>query len=99
MSEYKNHWSSSSENKNQIRKLDEKQTYNIINVEKIKTSFGKKYILIDDNDNRYWTINKIDEFIKDNKEVKQFELITSEFKTFTNKKGEKISYLSVNINY
>ena len=41
MSEYKNHWSSSSENKNQIKKLDEKQTYNIVDVEKVKTSFGK----------------------------------------------------------
>ena len=99
MSEYKNHWSSSSENKNQIKKLDEKQTYNIVDVDKVKTSFGKKYVLIDDNDNRYWTINKIDEFIKNNKQVKQFELITSEFKIFTNNKGEAIKYLSVDINY
>jgi len=99
MSSYKNHWSSEPENKNQIRKLDEKQTYNIKNVEKIKTPFGKKYILIDDNDNRYWTISKIDEFIKENKEIKEFELITSEFKVFTNKKGEAIRYLTVDINY
>ena len=59
----------------------------------------KKYFLIDDNDNRYWTISKIDEFIKENKEIKEFELITSEFKVFTNKKGEAIRYLTVNINY
>ena len=90
MSEYKNHWSSSSENKNQIKKSDENQTYNIVDVDKVKTSFGKNYILIDDNDNRYWTINKNDEFIKNNKEVKQFELIISEFKIFTNNKGEAI---------
>lgn len=43
--------------------------------------------------------NKIDEFIKANKQVKQFELITSEFKIFTNKKGEAVRYLSVDINY
>ena len=75
MSEYKNHWSSSSENKNQIKKLDEKQTYNIVDVDKVKTLFGKKYVLIDDNDNRYWTINKIDEFIRKYKQVKNESII------------------------
>ena len=99
MSSYSNHWSSASESKNQIRKLDEKQTYQIKDVEKLKTAFGKKYVLVDDNDNRYWTINKIDEFIKANKQVKQFELITSEFKVFKNKKGEEIKYLDIDINY
>ena len=99
MSSYKKHWSSASESKNQIRKLDEKQTYQIKDVEKLKTAFCKKYVLVDEEDNRYWTINKIDEFIKANKEVKQFELITSEFKIFTNKKGEAVRYLTVDINY
>ena len=99
MSNYSNHWSSASESKNQIRKLDEKQTYQIKDVEKLKTAFGKKYVLVDDNDNRFWTINKIDEFIKANKQVKQFELITSEFKIFMNKKGEAVRYLTVDINY
>ena len=41
---YSHHWSSEPENKNQIKKLDEKQTYNIKNVEKIKTPFGKKNV-------------------------------------------------------
>ena len=41
MSSYSNHWSSASESKNQIRKLDEKQTYEIKDVEKLKTAFGK----------------------------------------------------------
>ena len=99
MSGYKNHWSSEKQTKNQIKRLEEKQTYNIKDVEKIKTSYGEKNILIDVNDNRYWTLNKIDEFIKQNKEIKQFELITSEYKTFKNDLGETIKYLSININY
>lgn len=99
MSNYSKHWSSANESDNHIRKLDEKTTYQIKDVEKLKTAFGKKYVLIDNNDNRFWTINKIDEFIKANKEVKQFELITSEFKIFTNKKGEAVRYLTVDINY
>ncbi len=99
MEKFNNHWSSAKESKNQISKLSESLIYNIKDVEKLQTSFGKKYVLIDDNDNRYWTINKIDEFIKANKQVKQFELITSEFKIFTNNKGEAIKYLSVDINY
>ena len=99
MSGYKNHWSSEKQTKNQIKRLEEKQTYRIKDVEKIKTSYGEKNILIDINNNRYWTINKIDEFIKQNKEIKQFELITSEYKTFKNDLGETIRYLTVNINY
>ena len=99
MSSYSNHWSSASESKNQIKKLDEKQTYQIKDVEKLKTAFGKKYVLVDDNDNRFWTINKIDEFIKANKQVKQFELITSEYKSFKNKKGDEIKFLSIDINF
>ena len=99
MSGYKNHWSSEKQTKNQINRLEEKQTYNIKDVEKIKTSYGEKNILIDENNNRYWTLNKIDEFIKQNKEIKQFELITSEYKTFKNDLGQTIKYLSININY
>ena len=89
------HWSSDSKNK--INKLVENKTYNIVNVEKIQTSFGKKYVLIDDSNNRYWTNNKLDSFIKDNKDVKNFTLTTSELKSFTNKKGQKINYLDIDI--
>lgn len=74
-------------------------TYQIKDVQKIQTSFGKKYVLIDDEDNKYWTIKKIDEFIKEHKQIKQFELTTSEYKTFKNKKGEEIRYLTIDINY
>ena len=99
MSEYKNHWSSAIESKNQITKLDENTIYKIKDVEKLQTSFGKKYVLIDEEDNKYWTNNKVDEFIKEHKQIKQFELITSEYKTFKNKKGEEIKYLTIDINY
>ena len=93
------HWSSASESKNQINKLVESKSYNIVDVQKIQTSFGKKYVLIDDSNNRYWTNNKLDSFIKDNKDVKKFTLTTSELKSFTNKKGQKICYLDIDIDY
>jgi len=99
MSSYSNHWSSAKESNNQINKLDENMTYQIKDVQKIQTSFGKKYVLIDNEDNKYWTIKKIDEFIKEHKQIKQFELTTSEYKTFKNKKGEEIRYLTIDINY
>ena len=41
MSEYQNDWSSQKDNNNQIKKLDEKQTYQIKDVEKLKAAFGK----------------------------------------------------------
>ena len=99
MSSYNNHWSSAKESNNQINKLDEKHTYQIVDVQKQQTSFGKKYVLIDDSNNRYWTNNKVDEFIKEHKDIKKFQLITSEFKSFKNKKGEEIKYLSIDINF
>ena len=99
MSAYKNHWSSGNNTKNQINKLNENMIYKIKDVQKLQTSFGQKYVLIDEDENRYWTNNKIDEFIKEHKQIKQFELITSEFKTFMNKKGEDIKYLTIDINY
>ena len=93
------HWSSAKESNNQINKLVENKTYNIVNVDKIQTSFGKKYVLIDDGNNRFWTNNKLDLFIKEHKDVKKFTLKTSELKSFTNKKGQKINYLDIDIDY
>ena len=98
-SSFGNHWSSESDNTNRITKLDEKHIYMITDVEKLQTSFGKKYVLVDDSNCKYWTNNKIDEFIKAHKDIKRFQLITSEFKSFKNKKGETIKYLTVDINF
>ena len=64
-----------------------------------KLHLVKKYVLVDEDDNKYWTNNKVDEFIKEHKQIKQFELQTSEYKTFKNKKGEEIKYLTIDINY
>ena len=99
MSNYNNHWSSAKESNNQINKLDEKHIYQIVDVQKLQTSFGKKYVLVDESNSRYWTNNKVDEFIKEHKDIKKFQLITSEFKSFKNKKGEEIKYLSIDINF
>ena len=93
------HWSSASRSKNQINKLVESKTYNIVDVQKIQTSFGKKYVLIDAENEIFWTNNKLDSFIKENKDVKKFTLTTSELKSFTNKKGQKICYLDIDIDY
>ena len=99
MSNYNNHWSNGNNTKNQINKFDEQQIYKIKDVEKLQTSFGKKYVLIDEEDNKYWTNNKVDEFIKEHKQIKQIELITSEYKTFKNKKCDEIKFLFIYINY
>ena len=71
----------------------------IVDVQKLQTSFGKKYVLIDDSNNRYWTNNKVDEFIKTHKDIKRFQLITSEFKTFKSKNGNEIRYLTIDIDF
>jgi len=98
MSEFKNHWTNEKpELLTKIDKLNENETYEIKNVEKIETSFGKRYIIIDKNDNRYWPNKSVDKFIHEHKNIKQFKLKTSEFKTFNNKKGEEIKYLDVDI--
>ena len=82
-----------------IGKLDENMNYQIKNVEKIETSFGKRYVLVNEDNTKYWPNKSIEQFIREHKDVKEFEIITSEFKTFKNKKGEEIRYLDVDINY
>ena len=96
---YTKHWSSENNNSNKIQKLEENKTYKIKDVVTLQTSFGKKFVLVDEDDKQYWTNNQVNEFLKENRKVKQFELITSEFKIFVNKKGDEIRYLSIDINY
>ena len=71
MSSYNNHWSSANESSNQISKLAEKHIYMITDVQKLQTSFGKKFVLVDEDDNQYWTNNQVNEFLKENRKVKQ----------------------------
>jgi hypothetical protein len=88
MSSYNNHWSSANESSNQINKLAEKHIYQIVDVQKLQTSFGKKYVLIDDSNNRYWTNNKVDEFIKAHKDIKR--VVGNVAKSLLNKYHESI---------
>ena len=98
MSEFKNHWSNKKpEQLTKIEKLYEETEYNIKNVEKIETSFGKRYVLVDEDDTKYWPNKAVEKFIHEHKNIKQFKIKTSEFKTFENKKGEKIRFLDVYI--
>jgi hypothetical protein len=100
MSRYNNHWTNEKpEQLTKVEKLDENETYEIKNVEKIETSFGKRYVLIDKEDNRYWPNKSIEKFIHEHKDIKKFKLQTSEFKSFLNKKGEEIRFLDVDIYY
>ena len=100
MSRYNNHWTNEKpEQLTKVEKLDENETYEIKNVEKIETSFGKRYVLIDKEDNRYWPNKSIEKFIHEHKDIKKFKLQTSEFKSFLNKKGEEIIFLDVDIYY
>ena len=100
MSKYNNHWTNEkSELHTRVEKLNENETYEIKNVEKIETSFGKRYILIDKEDNRYWPNKSVEKFIHEHKDIKKFKLHTSDFKSFLNKKGEEIKFLDVDIYY
>ena len=95
--EYQNHWSSESES-NQIRKLDAGRSYEIVDVEKFKTQFGVKYVLVADDGSKHWTNNKLNEFINSNKNIKTFHLTTLEAKSFKAAKGE-VSYIPVEISW
>ena len=100
MSSYNNHWTNEKQESSQkIEKLEETKIYEIINVEKIETSFGKRYVLTDKENNKYWPNKSIEKFIHEHKDIKKFKLQTSEFKSFLNKKGEEIRFLDVDIYY
>ena len=83
-------------NQQQLISLVKNTTYEIVNVEKLKTQFGNKYVLVSNNGFKYWTNNKINEFITANKGIKKFHLETLEVKTFKSKKGD-VTYISVEI--
>ena len=98
MSTYKNKWSSESNESTTINKLDVNRVYDIVDVEKLKTKFGNKYVLVADNGSKYWPNSKINEFIADNKSVKKFQLETFDAKTFESNKGQ-ITYIPVQISW
>ena len=50
---YKNHWTLEKPENPKIEKLDENMNYQIKDVEKIETSFGKRYVLVDEENERF----------------------------------------------
>jgi hypothetical protein len=86
----------------QIRKLTPQTIYNIIDVKSIKTKFGDNYMLIDEDNERFYSNKKLNEFIKTHRNIKKFTLETLEEKEFTiteNKKKKIIKYFDVKISY
>ena len=83
-------WSSKTEDINDVSfkqtlRLEPRKVYQISDVKTIKTKYGDKNILIDDGLNEYWTTKQVDRFIKQNKDVKRFTLITLAEKEFESK--------------
>ena len=98
MSGYNNHWSSESNESTTISKIVENHVYEIVDVEKLKTQFGVKFVLVADDGSKYWTNNKINEFINANNSIKKFHLQTLEAKTFQSKSGQ-VTYIPVEISW
>lgn len=77
-----------------INKLAENHEYIIIEYHRVKTRFGSNYVLIDGNDNKYWSVSKINKFIETTR-PEGFEVKTYDYNKFTNEKGEDIKYLDL----
>ena len=51
---YTRHWSCENNNSNKIQKLEENKIYKIKDVITLQTSFGNKFVLVDEDDNHYY---------------------------------------------
>ena len=90
-------------------KLTPETIYAIKDVKPIKTKFGNSFILIDEDNTRFWSNKKVNEFIKSNPNIKMFTLETLEEKQFStventdttgrSKKKKIIKYFDVKISY
>lgn len=77
-----------------INKLAENQVYVFLKYQMVKTRYGTNYVLIDHEDNKYWSVSKINNFIKvTNPDL--IEVITYNYDTFTNEKGKVIKCLDL----
>lgn len=77
-----------------INKLAENQVYIFLKYQMVKTRYGTNYVLIDHEDNKYWSVSKINNFIKvTNPDL--IEVITYNYDTFTNEKGKVIRCLDL----
>lgn len=77
-----------------INKLAENQVYVFLKYQMVKTRYGTNYVLIDHEDNKYWSVSKINNFIKVNN-PDLIEVITYNYDTFTNDKGKVIRCLDL----
>ena len=77
-----------------INKLAENQVYVFLKYQMVKTRYGFNYVLIDQEDNKYWSVSKINKFIEStNPDI--IEVITYNYDTFTNDKGKVIKCLDL----
>ena len=77
-----------------INKLAENQVYVFLKYQMVKTRYGFNYVLIDQEDNKYWSVNKINRFIESsNPDI--IEVITYNYDIFTNDKGKDIKCLDL----
>lgn len=77
-----------------INKLAENQVYIFLKYQMVKTRYGTNYVLIDQEDNKYWSVSKINRFIESaNPDL--IEVITYNYDTFTNDKGKVIKCLDL----
>lgn len=76
-----------------INKLAENQVYVFLKYQMVKTRYGTNYVLIDHEDNKYWSVSKVSRFIEStNPDI--IEVITGS-DTFTNVKGKVIKCLDL----
>ena len=79
--------------RNPINKLSENNVYIIKDYYQIETKFGYTYVMVDINDNKYWSTSRINTFLSTNAE-KPFKLETFYYNEFKNKQNQYIKYLN-----
>ena len=77
-----------------INKLAEGHVYVFLKYQLVKTRYGFNYVLIDHEDNKYWSVSKINSFIESSK-PDIIEVITYNSDIFTNYKGKDIKCLNL----
>lgn len=77
-----------------INKLAEGHVYIFLKYQMVKTRYGFNYILVDQEDNKYWSVSKINRFIEStNPDI--IKVITYNYDIFTNDKGKDIKCLDL----
>ena len=76
-----------------INKLAEGRVYIFLKYQMVKTRYGTNYVLIDHEDNKYWSVSKINRFIEStNPDL--IEVITYNYDTLS-EKGKDIKCLDL----